>query len=94
MYLNFEKYLNENKIVFFIEHMIYTGLAGLTHRTRLQAFARKYSFVSPRKLRAQEETGYEDCKVILETLMRKIDRSKSDVMFGSWVLGKRCVFYR
>ena len=70
------------------------NLAGLANRTRLQAFARKYSFVSPRKVRAQEETGYEDCKAILETLIRKIDRSKSDVMFGAWVLGKRCVFYR
>ncbi|KAJ7378290.1 Myosin [Desmophyllum pertusum] len=67
--------------------------SGLAHRTRLQAFARKYSFVSPRKVRVQEETGYEDCKAILETLMRKIDRSKNDVMFGSWVLGKRHVFY-
>lgn len=67
--------------------------SGLANRSRLQAFARKYSFVSPRKVRAQEETGYEDCKVILETLVRKIDRSKSDVMFGAWVLGKRCVFY-
>lgn len=45
-------------------------------------------------MRAQEETGYEDCKAILETMIRKIDRSKSDVMFGAWVLGKRCVFYR
>jgi len=44
-------------------------------------------------VRGQEETGYEDCKAILEALMRKIDRSKGDVMFGSWVLGKRNVFY-
>jgi len=69
-------------------------VSGLAHRTRLQAFARKYSFISPRKVRGQEETGYEDCKAILEALMRKIDRSKGDVMFGSWVLGKRNVFYR
>lgn len=67
---------------------------GVAHRTRFQAFARKYKFVAPRKVRCQEETGYEDCKAILETLMRKIDRSKGDVMFGSWVLGKKCVLYR
>ena len=79
---------------YYIPSNQYCYVPGLAHRTRFQAFARKYRFVSPRMVRGQEETGYEDCKAILETLMRKIDRSKSDVMFGSWVLGKRYVFYR
>ena len=67
---------------------------GLAHRTRFQAFAKKYSFLSPRKVRSKEEPGYEHCKVILETVMRKVDRSKGDAMMGSWTLGKTCVFYR
>ena len=69
-------------------------VTGLAHRTPFQTFAKKYSLLSPRKVRSKEERGYEDCKVILETLMRKVDRSKVDVMFGSWILGKTCVFYR
>lgn len=67
--------------------------SALANRIRLEAFAKKYSFVSPRKVRGLEETGYEDCKDILETLMRKVDKPNNDVMFGSWVLGKRYVFY-
>ena len=67
---------------------------GLAHRTRFQAFAKKYSFLSPRKVRSKEEPGYEHCKVILETVMRKVDRSKGDAMMGSWILGKTFVFYR
>ena len=69
-------------------------ILALANRIRLEAFAKKYSFVSPRKVRGLEETGYEDCKDILETLMRKVDKPNNDVMFGSWVLGKRYVFYR
>ena len=66
----------------------------LAHRSRFQAFAKKYSFLSPRKVRSKAEHGYEVCKVILETVMRKVDRSKGDAMMGSWILGKTCVFYR
>lgn len=67
--------------------------SGVAHRSRFHAFARKYSFLSPRKVLCQEDTGYEDCKVILETLMKQISKSQIDVMFYPWVLGKRYVFY-
>ncbi|KAK2557261.1 Unconventional myosin-VIIb [Acropora cervicornis] len=68
-------------------------LSALAHRCQFHTFAQKYSFVSPRKLRGHEQAGGEDCKAIFESLMRKLDRSKGDVIAGSWALGKRHVFF-
>lgn len=68
-------------------------LSALAHRCQFHTFAQKYSFVSPQKLRGHEQAGGEDCKAIFESLMRKLDRSKGDVVAGSWALGKRHVFF-
>lgn len=74
--------------------LLVSCIPALAHRCQFHTFARKYSFVSPKKVRGHEQAGGEDCKAIFESLMRKLDRSKGDVISGSWALGKRHVFYR
>ena len=105
MYSFFELIRTDNKIIgvydkflklFQVLETVNLMAGGYPHRMRFKAFNLRYRLLAPfKKLRRIEDKTIEDCKLILEYFVRKLeDISKSSPVAIQWALGKRHIFLR
>lgn len=69
---------------------------GFPHRMRFKTFSIRYRLLAPfKKLRRTEDKTIEDCKLVLEYFMKKLEElNKASTALIQWALGKRHIFLR
>ncbi|KAL7647373.1 UNVERIFIED_CONTAM: hypothetical protein RMT77_000969 [Armadillidium vulgare] len=67
---------------------------GFPHRMRFKTFSIRYRLLAPfKKLRRTEDKTIEDCKLVLEYFMKKLEElNKASTALIQWALGKRHIF--
>ncbi|XP_048575754.1 unconventional myosin-IXb isoform X2 [Nematostella vectensis] len=67
--------------------------SSFANHEKFQYFISRYGFLCPSRIIGHEESGAEDCKNILESVLSAGDVSMATHLFGSYALGKNYVFF-